>query len=146
MRHHLSTNMLEWITLDNSTLWWLVTVSIISFFGTLILVPVLIIRLPRDYFTATHRQSWSPWAHRHPVIRWAFLISKNILGIIFIILGLAMLLLPGQGILTLLIGIMFINFPGKYRLERKVVSIGPILRNINKLRARAGREPLEVDH
>jgi hypothetical protein len=69
---------------------------------------------------------------------------KNAVGVLFIVLGIAMLVLPGQGILTLLIGIMLTNFPGKYRLERRVVTSKPILRNINKLRVRAGHEPLQV--
>ena len=54
----------------------------------------------------------------------------------------AMLVLPGQGILTIIIGIMFINFPGKYRLERWVVLRGPVLTIINRLRHRAGHAPL----
>jgi len=134
--------MLDWITIDEATLWCLAVFSIVSFMGTLILVPVLIIRIPEDYFAETKRHRWEPWAHEHPVIRWSLLITKNILGYIFIILGIAMLVLPGQGILTIFIGIMFINFPGKYRLERWVVMRGPLLNTINKLRYRTGRAPL----
>ena len=134
--------MLDWITIDEATLWCLAVFSIVSFMGTLILVPVLIIRIPEDYFAETKRHRWEPWAHEHPVIRWSLLITKNILGYIFIILGIAMLVLPGQGILTIFIGIMFINFPGKYQLERWVVMRGPLLNTINKLRNRAGRAPL----
>jgi hypothetical protein len=78
------------------------------------------------------------------VIRWSLLISKNILGYVFIILGIAMLVLPGQGILTIVIGIMFINFPGKYRLERWAVTRPPVLKAINMLRRRAGHAPLII--
>ena len=53
-----------------------------------------------------------------------------------------MLVLPGQGVLTILIGVMFINFPGKYRLERWVVMRDPVLKTINRLRQRAGHPPL----
>lgn len=137
-------NMLDWITIDEATLWCLAVFSIISFMGTLILVPVLIIRIPEDYFAETKRHRWEPWAHEHPVIRWSLLITKNLLGYLFIILGIAMLVLPGQGILTIFIGIMFINFPGKYRLERWVVMQGPLLNTINKLRHRTGRSPLII--
>ena len=136
--------MLEALQLDNTTLWWLIAFSVVSFVATLIMVPVFIIRIPRDYFADVHRHSWDPWSHRHPVIRWSFIIVKNAVGVLFIMLGIAMLVLPGQGILTLLIGIMLTNFPGKYRLERRVVTSKPILRNINKLRVRAGHEPLQV--
>ena len=135
-------NRLDWIPLDQTTIWCLAVFSIISFVGTLMLVPLLVVRIPADYFAEKKRHRWEPWAHEHSLIRWSLLIGKNVLGYIFIILGIAMLVLPGQGVLTILIGIMFINFPGKYRLERWVVMREPVLKTINTLRQRAGRVPL----
>lgn len=136
--------MIDWITIDETTVWYLAAFSIVSFIATLLLVPFLVIRIPEDYFAETKRQRWEPWAHEHPLIRWSLLIAKNMLGYIMIILGIAMLVLPGQGILTILIGIMFIHFPGKYRLERWAVTRQPVLRAINRLRRNAGRRPLTV--
>lgn len=134
--------MFDWITQNEATVWFMAVFSIISFIASLLLIPVLVIRIPEDYFAETKRHRLEPWAHEHPVIRWSLLIIKNALGYIFIVLGIAMLVLPGQGILTIMIGIMFINFPGKYRLERRVVMQGPVLNTINRLRHRAGRAPL----
>jgi hypothetical protein len=134
--------MFEWISLNETALWWLAAASVVSFVGTIALVPILVIRIPEDYFAEKKRHRWEPWAHRHPVIRWMLLIAKNVIGYAFIILGVAMLVLPGQGMLTIIIGIMFINFPGKYRLERWAVTRGPVLSTINRLRLRAGRAPL----
>ncbi|MGB5455428.1 MAG: PGPGW domain-containing protein [Gammaproteobacteria bacterium] len=136
--------MFDGFTISESTLWYLAVFSTISFFGTLMAIPVLVIRIPEDYFSGNRRHRWEPWAHEHPVIRWTLLITKNLLGYIFIMLGIAMLVLPGQGILTILIGVMFINFPGKYRLERWVVMRPPVLKTINKLRQRAGHVPLKT--
>jgi hypothetical protein len=136
--------MLDWITIDETTVWYLAAFSVVSFIATLVLVPFLVIRIPDDYFAEKKRHRWEPWAHEHPLIRWSLLIAKNMLGYLFIILGIAMLVLPGQGILTILIGIMFINFPGKYRLERWAVTRPPVLRAINSLRRNAGRQPLTV--
>ena len=134
--------MFNWITIDEATIWYLAAFSIVSFIGTLLLVPVLVTRIPEDYFAEKKRHRWEPWAHEHPLIRWSLLIAKNSLGYVMIILGIAMLVLPGQGVLTIFIGVMFINFPGKYRLERWVVMRAPVLNTINKLRQRAGRAPL----
>ncbi len=134
--------MLDWIPLDETTIWYLAVFSVVSFVATLALVPVLVVRIPADYFAEKKRHRWEPWAHEHPLIRWSLLIAKNLLGYVFIILGIAMLVLPGQGVLTILIGIMFINFPGKYRLERWVVMRDPVLKTINRLRQRAGHPPL----
>ncbi len=70
------------------------------------------------------------------------LTGKNALGYLFVLMGIAMLVLPGQGILTIMIGVTLLDFPGKYRLERWLVSRRPVLRSINWLRRCAGREPL----
>jgi len=56
--------------------------------------------------------------------------------------GIAMLVLPGQGILAILGGIELMDFPGKYRLERWIVSRPAVLRSVNWLRRRMGRPPL----
>lgn len=136
--------MLELFTFDETTIWGLAVFSIISFAGSLLLIPVLVIRIPDDYFAERKRRRWEPWTDQHPVIRWSLLITKNLLGYVLIILGAAMLVLPGQGVLTILIGIVFINFPGKYRLERWIVTRSAVLKAINKLRLNAGRRPLRT--
>jgi hypothetical protein len=136
--------MLEWVTNNETALLWLAAFSVISFVGTLAIVPVLIIRIPCDYFAHTRRHRWDPWEYRHPFMRWGLLIGKNLLGWVVILLGIAMLVLPGQGVLTILIGMILINFPGKYRLERWFVTRGPVLKAINLIRQRSGREPLDI--
>jgi hypothetical protein len=73
------------------------------------------------------------------------MIAKNLLGYIFVVAGIFMLVLPGQGLLTIFVGIMFLNFRGKYELERWIVSRAPVLRSINWIRRRAGRAPLVID-
>ena len=64
-----------------------------------------------------------------------------------ILLGLAVSLpgIPGQGLLTILIGLMLIDFPGKHRLERTIISRPKILRTVNRLRARYDKRPLVLD-
>ena len=73
------------------------------------------------------------------------IIGKNLIGYVFVVAGIIMLMLPGQGILTIVIGITLLDFPGKYRLERWVVSRRPVLRSINWVRRRAKRGPLVID-
>jgi len=62
-----------------------------------------------------------------------------------LVAGIAMLVLPGQGVLTIVIGIMLLDFPGKYRFERSLAARRPVLRSINWLRRRANRPLLHVD-
>jgi UPF0716 family protein affecting phage T7 exclusion len=69
---------------------------------------------------------------------------KNITGLVLIIAGIIMLVLPGQGLITLTMGLLFINFPGKRKLECKLISNQKVLRSINWLRAKRNKEPLLV--
>jgi hypothetical protein len=71
-------------------------------------------------------------------------ILKNIVGWAFILAGIAMLVLPGQGILTILIGVSLANFPGKYALERRLVRKPAVARTLNRIREKAGKPRLEI--
>lgn len=114
-------------------------VSLLTFVGTLAAIPIILIKIPADYFT----RRIPLWRRSHPVIRPLVLILKNIFGILLFLAGLVMLFIPGQGILTMLIGISLINFPGKRKLEIRILSNHRILPVINSIRKRAGKIPLE---
>lgn len=133
--------MLHWISSHRILLSWLTAASIVLFIATLILVPMLIVRIPPDYFAHPNRPP-SRWADRHRGVRIILTIAKNGLGYLFIAAGIAMLVLPGQGLLTLLIGFLMIDFPGKYRLEKWLISRRWMLQPINWYRTRRGHPPL----
>jgi hypothetical protein len=132
-----------WIEAHRVLLYWLTGTSIVLFFTTLFLVPVLVARIPHDYFMHAHRPP-SKWATRHRVVRLLAAIGKNVLGYVCIALGIAMLVLPGQGLLTMVIGILMVDFPGKYNLEKWIASRPQILKPINWLRRRRNCAPLKV--
>lgn len=117
----------------------LIAFSVIAFVGTLIAIPAILIRLPPDYFQNHHHKTW--FANHHPVVRTLGLLVKNLVGIVFLLAGIAMLFLPGQGLLTMLLGILFIDFPGKHRLEKKLIQNPKILHTINTFREKAGKPP-----
>lgn len=133
--------MMEWVRAHETLVLWLAVSSVITFVGTLVVVPILIVRIPEDYFLPERRHI-SRWRRMHPVPGLALLVAKNVLGIVFILAGFAMLVLPGQGILTIVVGVMLLNFPGKYRLERRIARVRPVARSINWIRRKAGRRPL----
>jgi hypothetical protein len=105
---------------------------------------VAVVRIPPNYFVGAHPPRL--WADRHPLIRWPLLIGKNLLGLLLVALGVVMSLpgVPGQGLLTILIGAMLVNFPGKRACERWLLQRRGVLPTINKLRAKAGRAPLQL--
>ena len=124
---------------------WVVlgVVSGVLFIGTLIAIPILIVRLPDDYFIQNHRQTWLQ--NRHPVLRVSVYVIKNLLGYVFLLAGIAMLMLPGQGILTMVIGVSLIDFPGKQKLQRQLIGQAAVLRTINRIRRKFDRKPLVVE-
>jgi hypothetical protein len=125
-------------------IWWLVAASLVIVAASIVVVPMLLIRVPADYFSYEVRHH-APWANQHPVVRGVILIVKNVVGFVLVFFGVGMLVLPGQGMLTVLVGLMLLDFPGKYHLERWVVRRPAIARSINWLRRRAGRGPLVLD-
>ena len=133
--------MLDWVHGHETLFWWLAIFSAVAFVATLLLLPWAVSRIPADYF-ASRKAPHTLWADRHPIVRGALMIAKNLLGVVFVLAGIAMLVLPGQGVLTVLAGIMLIDFPGKRRLERWVVGRPAVLKSINWMRQRRGREPL----
>lgn len=136
--------MLEWIGLSEAAGWRILIASAAMFGLSLIAVPLLVIWIPADYFAHPQR-SGADYPRRHPWFRWIWLGAKNLLGIGCLFLGALLLVLPGQGILTILIGITLLDFPGKFRLQRWVVSRRGVLDSINWARRRAGKDPLVLD-
>lgn len=127
---------------SEDVLFGLFVFSIISFVGTLIAIPYILVRIPQNYFDERHPRIWM--ANHHPVLRLMGVVGKNLLGIVFLLAGFAMLFLPGQGILTMLIGVSLMDFPGKRGLERRLVGRPSVLQAINKVRKKFGKPPLEI--
>jgi hypothetical protein len=111
---------------------------------SLAVVAVVVVRLPATYFRDDNPSST---AVRHPIVYWCIRVAKNILGMLLVILGLLLSLpgVPGQGLLTALIGLMLLDFPGKRKLERRVVSRPSVLAAINAVRRRFGKPPLILE-
>jgi hypothetical protein len=136
--------MIEWLQNQDASFWWLLASSVVFFVVTLIGTPVLAIRLPPDYFVKGKRQT-EPGENLPPSMRPIFKVGKNVLGALLVIAGFAMLVLPGQGVFSILIGLMLLDFPGKRRAMRWLVSRPSVFRSINKLRRRYGRPPLVLE-
>jgi len=134
--------MIDWLE-TNATL--LIGFSAVTFVVGLILMPILLIRMSEDYFVRRGLPEDS-WRGRHPLVRWIMLILKNLFGILLLVAGAVMALpgLPGQGILTMLVGIGMTNIPGKRRLELYIIRRPVVLRSVNWIRSRAGRPPLRL--
>lgn len=120
---------------------WLAALSVAMFLFTLLLVPILVARIPEDYFCHPNRVV-APV--RHPLLRIIVSALKNLLGALLVLSGLIMLVTPGQGLLTLLLGLMVMNYPGKYQLERWLIRRLHLLPALNWLRKRQKLPPLKA--
>jgi hypothetical protein len=132
-----------WLSGDSSFVLVMGAVSVLLFLGTLALIPAIVIRIPADYFNRPRRDP-ALKQHVHPWLRWVGLVLKNCIGWLCILAGLAMLILPGQGLLTIVVGLMLIDFPGKFGLERRLVCKPRVFRSLNWIRLRAGKPALQA--
>ena len=127
------------IRAKHRVLWALGIFSAISFVGSLIAIPVVVARLPVDHFVAPHEAAdWVASDAR----RRGWLVLKNLLGVLLIIGGLMMLVLPGQGVLTVLLGVALTDFPGKWKLMRALARRPNVMKALNWMRERAKQPPL----
>lgn len=122
-----------------------IAIFIVTFSLSLGIVSLILVKIPADYFRNNHHSKF--WAGRPPAVRILALIGKNLLGVVLIVVGIILSLpgVPGQGVLTILLGVMLVDFPGKHRLEQKLLHRPKIKNSINRLRARFDKPPLELD-
>lgn len=122
-----------------------VLLFLVTFAVSLAIVSFIMVNIPYDYFRKDRPRQL--WADRHPAVRFLGVFVKNLLGVVLVALGIVMSIpgVPGQGILTILLGIMLLDFPGKRDLEHRLVSRPRVLDAINKLRRRFGKARLVLD-
>jgi hypothetical protein len=131
----------DWLHSNTWLFAWLFALGIGSLIATALLMPLVVLRLPEDYFVATR----SELARTRNAWQWAVHVGKNALGVVFVLAGIAMLVLPGQGLLTIVIGLLLVDFPGKRAVELRIVRRPAILGFLNRLRDRRGKPPLRVE-
>ena len=116
--------------------------SIFIFLISILGISWFIAQIPEDYFLRSKRQS-SKWREKKPILRFVVMFGKNLIGLSLIIGGLLMLVLPGQGLLTIVTGLLLVNYPGKYKLEQKLSSMPSIFKALNWIRVKAKKPPLQ---
>jgi len=110
-------------------------VSLFTFAASIVSIPFIIGKMPEDYFLGTTRG----FLHRLPnPLRLFVMVIKNIVGFLLLTAGIIMLFIPGQGLLTMVVGIALMNFPGKRKLELAFLSLKKIRHALNWIRKRKG--------
>jgi hypothetical protein len=109
--------------------------------SSLILAPIVIARLPSHYFQQRPHRPPKPKKNSKCLVNYVATILKNLLGGTLILAGAAMIPLPGQGILTMIVGLSLVDLPGKHHLLRAMGSQPKILRSLNWMRNKLGKPP-----
>ena len=117
-----------------AVMWSVGCFSVVAVVASIIGVPRYVAKLPPDYLRTGERK-------QNPSV--PLRIARNALGVLLVLLGIAMLLLPGQGLITLVVGVLLVDFPGKQKLIQRVLGRPKVLEAVNKLRARHQAPPLE---
>lgn len=131
--------MEQW--LSKETLTWISIGSGLALILGAIAVPWIVVRLPKDAFANPHRAGWLD--HQAAAVRVPLRVFKNVLALALVVLGLAMLVLPGQGALAILLGVMLGDFPGKLRLQQWILARPKVMKSLNWLRRKFKKPPLE---
>ncbi len=131
----------EFIVNNKIYIVWLGTFSLIIFIFSLLSLKWLVSFIPYDYFT---NNSPSKLKSEFFLIWIMLMIVKNIIGYILIVGGILMLVLPGQGLFTILIGLMLSNYPGKFYIEKRFIAIPSILKMINWLRKKTNTPKIKI--
>lgn len=141
---------MEWLTEFWAALTWnqiLIGVGLflVSLAFSFLCIGIVMVKIPENYFSSHYQQDFlpgSPW-----IVRWGAVVAKNVLGFFLVILGIILSLpgVPGQGILTILLGLIMLDIPGKRPLEARIIKRPTILAAINDLRARYKKPPLVMD-
>lgn len=139
----LMSSLAEFTTIFSPYLKPLGWISLGMFIFSLLLVPVLVCKIPADYFVKTN---YRPRAtNKIEGIRYSLIYTvRNLAGIVLLLAGILMLLLPGQGLITIFLSLFVADFPGKRKVEERLVSIQTIHASINWIREKRGVELLSL--
>ena len=117
---------------------WLALTSLTTFLLSLLLIPLIVCNLSAHCFLDI-----GPKSHKNIFFayRIALLLLRNIGGILLLLAGIAMLFLPGQGILTILISLPLLSFPGKQKTFHYLIHKPAIQRSLDWIRTKSGTRP-----
>lgn len=140
--NHVLRNIFLWFNQYIYITYIIAGITLLMVIASIIAVPLIVINLPSDFLLDKKRKS--RLEKIHVTVRILIIIIKNLIGIILIAAGVLMLILPGQGILTIFIGLVLVDIPGKKKLVFLILSNPIVLNAINWIRKKNKRESLNL--
>jgi hypothetical protein len=124
--------LFEFMHAHKAALYWVSGASVVMFLGSLLLVPYVVARAPQDYFARDEPKDKG-------AAGWLASIARNLFGFALLLIGVALLVLPGQGILLILLALSLMDFPGKHALIRRIATRPKVWSGLSYLRRRANK-------
>ena len=124
-------NLLNYIFSNYETMLLISVISMFSFVMSILCIPLIIRRLPYDFFML---KNITFFPHLPILLRFLIFFIKNAVGILLLAAGIIMLFIPGQGILTIIMGLALMDFPGKRNVEIKLLRLHSVQKTLNWLR------------
>ena len=134
-------SLIEIFNVYKNLILWFGSISLFVFLFSLLSIKWLVSLISEDYFI---NKKNSKIKTSNIFIWYIVLIFKNLIGYSLILGGIMMRVLPGQGLFTIIIGLMMSNYPGKYSIEKKFIAIPTILKSINWLRRKSNKPPIRI--
>ena len=114
-------------------------ISFVVFIASLLLTPLLLGKIPQDYFIHTNQHKVEIKHLGHLIV----VVIRTLIGFVLLIAGIIMLVTPGQGIISILLGLFLMEFPGKRKLELKLINHEPTFKTLNWLRSKVNKSPFD---
>jgi len=129
---------------------WTLIISVVAIVSLAVCVlgvvtaPFMVARLKKDTFTQERMRRVEAARARRGHSRGVWL-ARNIGGSVVILVALPMLIGPGQGVLTLVLGLVILDTRWKHRLVLRLTRPSVVRRGLNGLRRKMGREAFVFD-
>ena len=135
----------KWAHVTGAELLYGVLIFVGTFALTTAVVFFVVVKLPKDYFSPKNRLKFM--ARWNPAMRWAAIAGKNVLGLALVVAGVVLSLpgVPGPGLITILLGVMLLDFPGKRTLQLKIVRQKNVRHELDRVRKKFGKQPFVLD-
>jgi len=115
---------------------WLAPISLITFLLSLLLIPWVVSNLSIDSFLNLTKPKQKSMISAKII---GVQIIRNICGLLLLLAGIAMLFLPGQGILTILLGLLLLTFPGKQKILNYLIHEPTVQHSLDWIRKKSGK-------
>ena len=131
--------LLDWIESNQLLLGTIAGFSTLLLLLTILATPWLVAMLSSGYFMSQESR-----VQKRSIANLLLTCLRSLTGLMLVLIGIVMLVIPGPGLVTMLVGLSLAEFPGKRRLLKYIATRPSVFKSLNWMRKRHGKEPFEL--